>query len=62
MTMKDWLNQFFEKFLNYTKEEGIFEHCQEVGAKCAFVMQLQDEMEKQKLTKDAFAIRIGTSR
>ena len=43
------------------KEEGIFEHCQEVGAKYAFVMQLQDEIEKQKLTKEEFAKRTGTS-
>jgi len=34
----------FDEFL---KEEGIFEHCQEVGAKYAFVMQLQDEIEKK---------------
>lgn len=49
----------FEDFL---KEEEILEHCQEIGAKYAFVMQLQDEMEKQKLTKEEFAKRIGTSR
>ncbi|MBX9703859.1 MAG: helix-turn-helix domain-containing protein [Silvanigrellaceae bacterium] len=49
----------FDEFL---KEEDIFEHCQEVGAKYAFVMQLQDEMEKQQLTKEEFAKRIGTSR
>ncbi len=49
-------------FDDFLKEEGIFEHCQEVGAKYAFVMQLQDEMEKQKLTKEEFAKRIGTSR
>ena len=49
-------------FDDFLKEEGIFEHCQEVGAKYAFVMQLQDEMEKQNLTKEEFAKRIGTSR
>ena len=49
-------------FDDFLKEEGIFEHCQEVGAKYAFVMQLQDELEKQKLTKEEFAKRIGTSR
>lgn len=49
-------------FDDFLKEEGILEHCQEVGAKYAFVMQLQDELEKQKLTKDEFAKRIGTSR
>ncbi len=49
-------------FDDFLKEEDIFEHCQEVGAKYAFVLQLQDEMEKQKLTKEDFAKRIGTSR
>lgn len=49
----------FDEFL---KEEGIFEYCQEVGAKYAFVMQLQDEMERQELTKEEFAKRVGTSR
>lgn len=49
-------------FDDFLKEEGIFEHSQEVGAKYAFVMQLQDEMKKQKLTKEDFARRIGTSR
>jgi antitoxin HicB len=49
-------------FDDFLKEEGIFEHSQEVGAKYAFVMQLQDEMEKQNLTKEEFARRIGTSR
>ena len=49
-------------FDDFLKEEGIFEHCQEVGAKYAFIMQLQDEMEKQKLTKEEFAKRMGTSR
>ncbi|MFI5343417.1 MAG: hypothetical protein ACHQUC_04255 [Chlamydiales bacterium] len=46
----------FDEFL---KEEGIFEHCQEVGAKYAFVRQLQDEMEKQQLTKEEFGKRMG---
>lgn len=49
-------------FDDFLKEEGIFEHCQEVGAKYAFIMQLQDEIEKQQLTKEELAKRIGTSR
>ena len=49
-------------FDDFLKEEGIFEHCREVGAKYAFVMQLQEEMEKQELTKEEFAKRMGTSR
>jgi hypothetical protein len=42
-------------FDNFLKEEGIFEHCQDVGVKYAFVMQLQDEIKKQKLIKGEFA-------
>lgn len=49
-------------FDDFLKEEDIFEHSQEVGAKYAFVMQLQDEMEKQRLTKEDLSKRIGTSR
>jgi hypothetical protein len=36
-------------FDDFLKEEGVFEHCQEVGAKYAFVMQLQDEEDFEKL-------------
>ena len=49
-------------FDDFLKEEGILEHCQEVGAKYAFVIQLQDEIKKQKLTKEEFAKLMGTSR
>lgn len=44
------------------KEEGILEHCEEVGAKYAFAMQLKDEMEKQKISKEELAFRMHTSR
>ncbi len=49
----------FEDFL---KEEGILEECQEVAAKFAFIMQLEDEIKRLKLTKEEFAERMGTSR
>lgn len=49
-------------FDDFLKEEGILDHCQEVGAKYAFIMQLEDEMKKQKLTKEEFAKRMKTSR
>jgi predicted XRE-type DNA-binding protein len=49
-------------FDDFLKEEGILENCEEKAAKYAFVMQLEDEMKKQHLTKDEFAKRIGTSR
>lgn len=44
------------------KEEGILEHCEGVGAKYAFAMQLKDEMEKQKISKEELANRMHTSR
>lgn len=47
---------------DFLKEEGILEHCEEVGAKYAFAMQLKEEMEKQKISKDELAIRMNTSR
>ena len=49
----------FDDFLN---EEGILEECEEKAAKYAFVMQLEDEMKKQHLTKDELAKKMGTSR
>lgn len=49
-------------FDDFLKEEGILEACEEKAAKYAFVMQLEDEMKKQHLTKDELAKRIGTSR
>ena len=49
-------------FDDFLKEEGILEACEEKAAKDAFVMQLEDEMKKQHLTKDELAKRIGTSR
>jgi antitoxin HicB len=49
-------------FDDFLREEGILDHCEEVAAKYAFVMQLEDEMNKQNLTKQEFAKRMGTSR
>lgn len=47
---------------DFLKEEGILEHCEEIGAKYAFAMQLKDEMEKQAITKEDLACRMHTSR
>lgn len=49
-------------FDDLLQEEGILEECEEIAAKYAFVMQLEDEIKKQKLTKEEFAKRMGTSR
>lgn len=47
---------------NFLKEEGILEHCEEVGAKYAFSMQLKDEMDRQSVSKEELAHRMHTSR
>lgn len=47
---------------DFLEDEGILEHCEEVGAKYAFTMQLKDEMEKQNITKEELAHRMQTSR
>lgn len=41
---------------DFLKEEGILEHCEEVGAKYAFSMQLKDEMERQAVILPAVTI------
>ena len=47
---------------DFLMEEGILEHCEEIGAKYAFSMQLKDEMEKQRMSKEELAHRMHTSR
>jgi antitoxin HicB len=47
---------------DFLKEEGILDRCEEVGAKYAFTMQLKDEMEKQRISKEELAHRMHTSR
>ena len=47
---------------DWLKEEGILEHCEEIGAKYEFTMQLKEEMEKQNITKEELASRMHTSR
>ena len=47
---------------DFLREEGLLEHCEEVGAKYAFTMQLKDEMEKQKVSRENLAQRMHTSR
>ena len=49
-------------FDSFLREEGILEKCEEKAAKSIFVMQLEEEMKKQNLTKEELAKRMGTSR
>jgi hypothetical protein len=55
----NYIGSSFDDFLG---EEGILVHCEEIGAKYAFTMQLKDEMEKQNISKDELAHRMHTSR
>ncbi len=55
----NYIGSSLDEFL---KEEGILEHCEGVGAKYAFTMQLKDEMEKQAISKEELADRMHTSR
>ena len=49
----------FDQFL---EEENILEECKEEAAKRVLVWQLEQEMKKQRLTKEEFAKRMHTSR
>ena len=49
-------------FDDFLEEEGILEECKEESAKRVLVWQLEQEMKKQKLTKEEFAKRMHTSR
>ena len=62
MTNKKKHNYIGSSLDDFLKEEGILEHCEEVGAKYAFALQLKEEMQKQKITKEELAHRMKTSR
>ena len=49
----------FDEFL---EEEGILDECKAEAAKRIFIWQLEEEMKKQQLTKEAIAKRMHTSR
>lgn len=52
---KKHIGSSFDDFL---EEEGILEECKEEAAKRVLVWQLQQEMEKQNLTKEEVAKRL----
>lgn len=49
-------------FDDFLEEEGILDECKEAAAKSIIVWQLEQEMKKQKLTKEEIAKRMHTSR
>jgi antitoxin HicB len=61
MTKKhhDYIGSDFDDFL---KEEGIYEECKSEAAKRVFVWQLEREMQKQHMSKEDLAQKMGTSR
>lgn len=56
---KKHIGSNFEDFL---EGEGILEECKAEAAKRVLVWQLEQEMKKQKLTKEEVAKRMHTSR
>lgn len=56
---KKHIGSSFDDFL---EEEGILEECKEEATKRVLVWQLEQEMEKQNLTKEEIAKRMHTSR
>jgi len=50
------------RFENFLREEGIREETTEDAIKAVIVWQLAQKMKKQKITKQAQAERLGTSR
>lgn len=59
MKKNKYIGSSFDEFL---EEEGILEECKEEASKRVLVWQLEQEMKKQKLTKNEFANRMHTSR
>lgn len=49
-------------FDDYLEEEGILNECKEEAAKRVIVWQIEQELKKQRLTKEEFAKRMHTSR
>jgi DNA-binding Xre family transcriptional regulator len=50
------------KFDDFLKEEGIFETTTATAIKKVLALQIEEEMQAQKLTKTAMAQRMHTSR
>lgn len=56
---KDFIGSDFDDFLI---EEGLLEESEAVAAKRVFVFEIEQELEKQKITKSQLAEMMGTSR
>ena len=54
--MKTKMNKHLgSNFDDFLKDEGILEECEKKAARYAFVVQFEDEMKKQHLTKGDLA-------
>ena len=49
-------------FDDFLKDEGLLEDAEAVAAKRVFVFELEQELERQKITKSQLANMMGTSR
>jgi hypothetical protein len=49
-------------FDDFLKEEGIYEECTAAALKRVLAWQVKQEMQRQKITKSAMAVRMKTSR
>jgi antitoxin HicB len=49
-------------FDDFLKEEGIYEECTAAALKRVLAWQVEQEMQRQKITKSAMAARMKTSR
>jgi len=49
-------------FDDFLKEEGIYEECAATALKRVLAWQVEQEMQRQKITKSAMAERMKTSR
>lgn len=59
MSKNPYTGSSFDDFL---KEEGIGEECTAVALKRVLAWQVEQEMQRQKITKSAMAVRMKTSR
>ena len=51
-----------QNFDDFMIEQGLYEEAQEIAAKRLIVLQLEEEMKKQNISKSAMAKKMHTSR
>lgn len=56
------MNGIGQDFDEFMQEQGLYEEAKELASKRLLVVQLEEEMKKQHITKSAMAQRLHTSR